>query len=313
MAQPGIWQAGGTGTYSLLYPEDSSAYRKIQMVNEHVVVKLYPGFAAVKGTYWMYNDEEDTLVLESGYPVNTTYDGEYNYDRAEVFFDDLYALKVYQNGQLLTPNREERMDEYGYSYNNNWYIWNSVFPPKDTTVFTVYFLVNCSNADVRQGYTSEDANGFIYLFESGASWKQPIVRGYIQVQLSDEINWADIKGVSASGMLMQNQEHQIISSSFTNFYPTTNDNFIITYKPVLGEFDFAKHVAKAEQYFNELESIENLDGITFETPYFNSPFEHEDYHMGPFTMILIGLVVGFLLFLVLIFYVVRAIIKIMRN
>ncbi len=33
-AQPGFWGAGGTGTFSLLYPEDSLQYKKIQKMSQ---------------------------------------------------------------------------------------------------------------------------------------------------------------------------------------------------------------------------------------------------------------------------------------
>ena len=73
-AQPGFWNAGGTGNFSLLYPEDSASYQKIQMVKELVAIQLYRGYAVVKGQYWMYNDTEEEVNIKVGYPLNAHFD-----------------------------------------------------------------------------------------------------------------------------------------------------------------------------------------------------------------------------------------------
>lgn len=61
IAQPGIYNAGGNGVFSPVFPQDSAAFQKIQMVREEVYVQVYPGFAVVKGCYWMYNTTDETI------------------------------------------------------------------------------------------------------------------------------------------------------------------------------------------------------------------------------------------------------------
>ena len=51
-AQPGVWNAGGSGSFTLLYPEDSIANKKNQMKSEDIFMQLYKGFAIVKGNYY---------------------------------------------------------------------------------------------------------------------------------------------------------------------------------------------------------------------------------------------------------------------
>ena len=73
VAQPGIWNAGGMGNFSLLFPDDSISYKKIQMVDEKVFIQLYKGYAVVKGVYKMYNDTYDTVRIRTVYPLNTNF------------------------------------------------------------------------------------------------------------------------------------------------------------------------------------------------------------------------------------------------
>ena len=54
-SQPGIWNAGGSGSFKLLFEEDSLAYKQIQMQSEAIYMQLYKGFAVVKGEYNFYN------------------------------------------------------------------------------------------------------------------------------------------------------------------------------------------------------------------------------------------------------------------
>ena len=68
-AQPRVWNAGGTGSFTLLYPQDTIAYKKIQMQSEKIYMQLYKGFATVKGTYFFKNTSIDTLKIKVGYPI----------------------------------------------------------------------------------------------------------------------------------------------------------------------------------------------------------------------------------------------------
>lgn len=196
VAQPGLWNAGGMGNFSLMYPEDSLSYRKIQMADEKISIQLYRGYAVVKGIYKMYNDTKDTVRIKTGYPLNGSYDGETdNYKRAEIRFDSLYGLDVKINNLPAEIISEPADSSQGYSHNDNWYIWNNIFSPEDTTVITVYFIVNTNNTSIRQGYTKDHFNGFIYVLETGSTWKQPIKSGEIRIQTMDDIITQDIKGI----------------------------------------------------------------------------------------------------------------------
>lgn len=113
-AQPGVWNAGGGG-FNLLFPEDSSAFRKIQMQREAIAIQLYPGFGVVKGTYHMRNSTADTIKIKVGYPVQGVYYGQQrkNFDfeaelqESSTYFsaiDELSRLSI--NEQLLSTYEE---------------------------------------------------------------------------------------------------------------------------------------------------------------------------------------------------------------
>lgn len=73
-AQPGIWNAGGT-VFTMLYPEDSLTFKKVQMVEEKIYIQLYKGYAVVKGNYLFKNTTNEKLNFKMGYPVNGIYYG----------------------------------------------------------------------------------------------------------------------------------------------------------------------------------------------------------------------------------------------
>jgi len=274
-AQPGIFQAGGTASFILLYPEDSASFQKIQMVAEKITIQLYRGYGVVKGEYKMYNTTASAITIKTGYPVNATLKaGEKGATGTRIFFDELYALKSYTNGQenkmMVKPGPAEMIvhDE------NNWYVWENSFKPMDTTLITVYFIVNTNNTIIRQGYTVDRNNGFIYLLETGATWKQPIIRGEIKIGLMDNIRISDIGGASPASAFRADDDHNILLYQFSNLSPSFKDNIIVTYTPNLKQFDFGLVAQKAKLLFDAIDSFSEqktdeskLTSHTFKDPY----------------------------------------------
>ena len=279
-AQPGLWNAGGSGSFSLLFPEDSTGFKKVQMAEEKICIQLYNGFAVIKGTYWMYNTSDDTVKIKSGYPINSYFDSD-NFKVAGVQFDDLYKIKVKINGENETIWKDTIFDDMDYQ-DENWYVWNSVFPPKKTTKFEVYFIVNTSNAIVRQGYSTKDVNGFVYLLETGANWKQPILKGQIIIQLMDGLDTDDIYGIRPDSIFTYQSSDEILKFDFTKLSPTWENNIVINYAG--GEdFDFSAILSQSDDLFKKIEDLDgtkmdsqNFEPITFDNPFhvpgsFNNP------------------------------------------
>jgi hypothetical protein len=268
--QPGIWNAGGSGSFKLLFEEDSLAYKKIQMQSEAIYMQLHKGFAVVKGEYNFLNSTDTSITIKVGYPINNVFPPTaFKNSLNEVVFDDLYKIKGAVNGTeiplILSPNVE----------NENWYVWELTFPPKETIKFTVHFLVNTNNSKTVKGYTNDYKNAFIYLIETGSLWKSPIEKGDFYVQFMDEISIEDCK-ISAPTDLKINSEKNIVYFQMVHYGLQPDANLIITYAKKNPAFDFKSVVDKSDNYFSEINSFSNSNlNIPFETASFKNPYEPE--------------------------------------
>lgn len=260
-AQPGIWNAGGSGSFQLLYPEDSVAYKKIQMKTEQIYMQLHNGYAVVKGTYNFYNATEDSLSIKVGYPINNVFKsiGHKN-DLNQVSVDGLYKVKGLINNSEIPiykkPNNE----------NDNWYVWNVTYPPKKITKFTVYFLVNTNNAQISQGYNKDYKNAFIYLIETGSLWKSPIEKGDFYTQIMDETLLENIKG-DAPSLIQFNEDKNIFKFTLEDYGKKPDNNFVLTYGKEIPNFNFKETTQNSNSLFKEIDSFSNLQ---FNTLNFNS-------------------------------------------
>ena len=267
-AQPGIWNAGGSGSFQLLYPEDSLAYKKIQMKTEKIYIQLYNGYAVVKGTYNFYNSTKNPLTIKVGYPINNVFDnvGHKN-DLNQVRVDGLYKIKGLVNNLEIPiykkPNKE----------NDNWYVWNITYPPKKITKFTVYFLVNTNNAQITQGYNKDYKNAFIYLIETGSLWKSPIEKGDFYTQIMDEELLENIKGDAPTSLLF-NKNKSVLKFTMLDYGKKPDKNFVLTYGKEISSFNFKKTTQKSDDLFKEIDSFSNLKlnslkftSFTLENPY----------------------------------------------
>ena len=256
-AQPGVWNAGGSGTFTLLYPEDSIAYKKIQMKSETIFMQLHKGFATVKGIYNFNNTSLDTLKIKVGYPINNVFENiKYNENVNEVRVDGLYKIKGIVNNIelpiLKKPNSE----------NDNWYVWEIAFPPKKITTFTVYFLVNTNNAKITQGYNSDKKNAFIYLIETGSIWKSPIEKGDFYTQLKEDISLQNLKASSPIPLFFD-KENKTLKFSLSDYGKTPDPNFVVTYGKTLEDFNFKNIVKNSSAYFLDIDNFSNQPFNTF--------------------------------------------------
>lgn len=259
-AQPGVWNAGGSGTFTLLYPEDTLAYKKIQMKSEAIFMQLYKGFATVKGTYHFKNTSSDTLKIKVGYPINSVFKNiNFNEYANQVVVDDLYKIKGFVNKKEAFLHKKQN------NQNNNWYVWQITFPPNKITEFTVYFLVNTNNAKILEGYNSDKKNAFIYLIETGSLWKSPIEKGVFYTQFKDNLSIDDVK-TSSPASLYFDRENIILRFSLSDYGKNPDPNFVVTYGETLENFDFKKITEKSKYYFNEIDvfSSKEMNLLSFD-------------------------------------------------
>src|SRR5690606_35216447 len=198
-AQPGIWNAGGT-VFTMLYPEDSLTFKKVQMQEERIYIQLYKGYAVIKGTYLFRNTTQEPLRFKMGYPVNGIYYGGEN-DQNTVTLDSLSRFNIKVKGDWAPLLKEAHSKLKNDSRNlvpfdDNWMIWQMAFAPGESQTVEVYFIVNTNEARVQKGYNIEQRNAFIYHVESGGVWYQPIEKGHFYVQLMNGLTRKNIKGIS---------------------------------------------------------------------------------------------------------------------
>lgn len=306
VAQPGMWNAGGTGDFSLLFQEDSSDYQKIQMIEEQVNIQLYPGFAVVKGQYQLLNHSTDTVDIRIGYPINSSFEnfihGSNGFD---IRFDDLYALKSTINKVPVLIKESPIEEDYD---TKNWYTWNAKFAPQSTTLCEVWFIVNTNNTFVRRGYGGEEVNGFVYLLETGATWKPPIGKGEIRIHFDPAINMKKMRGLRPNDIFRWNEDERILKYNFTNLKPKSSDNLFINYGKKIDNFDFSKATNNAQIYFDKIDqfSTQNLEKLTWETKSFGNPLDAKSgggwivgvvFMLGIFgPFILLGILIVFLMY-----------------
>lgn len=318
VAQPGLWNAGGMGNFSLLFPEDSLSYKKIQMIDEKISIQLYKGYAVVKGVYKMFNDTKNTVKIKTGYPLNGFFDGETdNNKKAEITFDSLYGLDVKINNLPAEIISEPDDGNQGYSGNDNWYVWQNIFSPEDTTIITVYFIVNTNNTIIRQGYSKDRYNGFIYILETGSTWKQPILNGEIRIQIMDGITSEEIQGIKPDSVFKINnaENGNILQYKFKDLSPEKADNIIITYSENLEDFNFEKLLSEKNKLYAKIDEFSeteiNSSGLVNKK--FEDPFEIKSVDWGNKLMILGIIGVPLLIMIVLIILLVIFLIWLIRR
>ena len=274
-AQPGIWGAGGH-TFTMLYPEDSASFKKVQMQSEQIFVQLYKGFAVVKGVYYFKNHSKDKLSFKMGYPVNGIYSGgDSSLDQMDI--DSLSAFKIFANQVPLSIIKEPQENDLGpfQSFSENWHVWQMEFLPEEIQKVEVFFIVSTNNAGVRKGYNMKHYNAFLYLLESGSVWKNPIEKGNFYLQLKDGLTLKEVQGISDGFNFQYNAAQQIFWGSKSNFSPTPKDNLAITYFERIENFDFKSILSQEAKYEAAINQFSKTDfsTMTFEKTDKKNPYE----------------------------------------
>lgn len=308
VSQPGVYNSGGM-SFTMLFPEDSASYKKVQMQCEKIHIQLYKGFAVVKGTYEMVNTSSETLQFKMGYPINGIYDGGQD-NLVQVRLDSVYKFKVKSNTKTLvidTSSQEDNTRVLAFN-RKNWFIWQMDFAPHQTNFIEVYFIVNTNDGKVAKGYNRKETNIFTYLLESGSVWKQPIEKGNFTIELKDNLKFEDIDGISSHFNFKQHPSERILLGSKINFSPTPKDNLIITYFTNSADFNFEKVVADENQLYAAIDAL-SAKKIPANLKLYEAqdPFEVNATVMGFFPMILTAafLYLPFIFIGIVVFLIVR--------
>lgn len=311
-AQPDIWNAGGT-VFTMLYPQDSLTFKKVQMVTEKIYVQLYKGYAVVKSTYIFKNTTNEKLSFKMGYPVKGIYSGG-EVDYHQVILDSLSKFKIKSDG-LWLPLVKQANYEYGniQNFSENWMVWQMAFAPNEPRTVEVYFMVNTNDGQITKGYNSNNFNAFIYLLESGSVWKNPIEKGDFYIQLKDSLSQKDVKGLSAGFDFKYNENYQLYAGVKTNFSPEPKDNLVVTYYERNKTFDFAEVIGTADLHFDRVDSLSNitLTSLVYQPVTVESPYHVDSTIWGYFPMFLMLFVIyaPFVIGAIVIFIIVWTFVK----
>ena len=315
-SQPGVWNAGGT-VFTMLYPEDSLTFKKVQMVEEKIYIQLYKGYAVVKGEYIFKNTTSEKLNFKMGYPVNGIYYGG-EIDLNEVTLDSLSSFKIRAKNHwlpLLKENHPELNNDYKSPIpdSDNWMVWQMAFAPEETQTVEVYFIVNTNEARIRKGYNTEQRNAFIYLLESGSVWHHPIEKGNFYIQLMNDLTPENINGISQSFGFRYNETNKIYFGAKTNFSPTPKDNLVVTYYEHNETFAFEKIVTQADKLFAKIDEMSQsaLETLAYTDVETGDPYEVESTFWGAFPGLLIlfvifaPFIIGFIAVVIIIWAIIK--------
>ncbi|MBX7226199.1 MAG: hypothetical protein K1X55_09210 [Chitinophagales bacterium] len=281
VAQPGVYNAGGTGGFSLYFPEDQAAYKKIQMKEEKVSIELFPGYAVIMADYQMYNSSDSIVTIKAGYPVNAFYHSNNQSNKVGVYFDSLYLFKAWVNDTLAklsilaTPDNN-RQSFVGFSNTDNigkWYWWSASFPPKTTTKISVFFVVNTNDASIRRGYTVRKYNAFVYVVESGSIWQPPIEKATFNVFLGKGVKKRNIHGTIPESGFVYIKKEKCLQLLKNNFSPNYKDNIIISYGKHQHDVDFKDVLKNGEVLYKDMEikHLKALNTSKSKPAYFGNP------------------------------------------
>ena len=318
-SQPGVWNAGGT-VFTMLYPEDSLTFKKVQMQQERIYIQLYKGYVVVKGVYLFRNTTNEKLNFKMGYPVNGIYSGG-DIDLNQITLDSLSRFKIKTKNEWL-PLLEQQNGDYGKisSFSDNWKVWNMMFAPNESQMVEVYFIVNTNEAKVTRGYESERRNAFVYLLESGSVWKNPIEKGSFYVQLMDGLTAENVQGISQGFGFRYNETNKVYFGTKTNLSPTPKDNLVVTYYKLNENFSFKIVISKSDSLFAEMDKwssfpLESLAYTEIET---GNPYKVKRTFLGSFPeliklFVMVAPFIVVLLFLTIFIWALIKWVKIKKN
>lgn len=295
-AMPGFWAVGGSGAFTPIFAQDSIHIGKVQMQSEQISILLYRGFAVVKGEYYMKNLSQDSIKMQTGYPVNGSLENETVYS---IHFNELHHLKVFENTKELKATQlradtSKAIITQPPTLDNvyNWYVWQGNYAPNTLTKITVYFMVNTNQAHLREGYSRDNHNGFTYILESGKAWGGKIEKGQIRIQLSEELVLEDIKGILPRKAFKADAKSKRIVWDFENLEPESAQNVLIRYTEADNNFDFEKVAQQSKKYYEALDQLskKNIDSNAFQA-FDPHDFEVHDWKSGGFFYLLMFLAI----------------------
>ena len=122
----------------------------------------------------------------------------------------------------------------------DWIMWRTQFAADTLTTLTVYFVVNCSQAKLRKGYSVKSGHAFAYVLESGRAWAGSIDTGNIWMRLRGGLKQKHIDGLLPKNAWQGSDT--LMAWNFDKLEPNENSNLLVWYNAGKDSIDFASQV-----------------------------------------------------------------------
>ncbi|MDF1697561.1 MAG: hypothetical protein P1U56_17080 [Saprospiraceae bacterium] len=266
VGQPGLWKAGGG--ISLLLPEDMLASKFISMDSERIDIQVYSGFAVIHGHYTLTNQSNQPISFSIGYPINQLWNRSVISESPfgfSILLDSLAGFEVTMDGIASVPNVASNIE--------NWVTWPIQFLPNQMRTVEVTYIAPTQQAKMTNMSGKREDHGLIYVFETGASWKNNIQRAELFIHFLDGLSTEDVTAIRPNKEVKYLPEGDILYFSKQNWKPKAGENFYLMYATRSNKYySFEEGVEDKEFLFKSIKKIASEE-ITIQNP---EPFESQD-------------------------------------
>jgi hypothetical protein len=270
VGQPGIWKAGGG--ISLIVDADSVVSQSIRMAVERVDLFVYTGFAIVRGRYELINEKSHDLHFTMGFPINTYWRGEDINDPFGYSFcvDSLASFVVKRDGRKLTEVIRPFLPGQKGEPIKDWITWDIQFEPGQKSILEVTYITPTHHAYVTDLRGRSDVNGLVYIFESGAIWRNNIGRAELIIHFEDGLTTLDVEAVQPCEDMSYDAENNVLSMTKSNWEPSPGENFYLLYKRSKNKiYSFAEGVEDHQKLYARLDQQVRDYQLARDAPPFN--------------------------------------------
>ena len=307
IGQPGIWKAGGG--IQLLIEEDSLASHFISLDSERIDLFIYSGFAVIHGRYTFINSSDSDIKLTMGYPVNSIWNGESDSEAFGFSFllDSLTSFELSRDGIQLEVDLESFKSHSKTLDEASWYTWPTYLRARDTIQFEVVYLTPTNRAMISNMTGVAESHGVMYIFETGATWNQPISDVDLYVHFMDGLTSQDVLGIRPCNNVQLIEKQDILYFNKSDWKPKAGENFYLTYASRKNKYySYKEAVEDKNQLFSNAKKLAVNDIDISEVISFNCKdvLKIKTYSpMGKLVTFMIG--TGIIAFAVLIFLIVK--------
>jgi hypothetical protein len=253
--QSGIWSCGASGNYSF-FPGTYISLTDVEMDSIKVVAQLYPGFAVIKGKYFLKNTGSNTIALTGGFPADCDFDANSGFYQIRASFPENYYLRVLQNDSLISYSESGYWHSTEHEETHGWHLWTNTLFPNRITKVEIYTIISTNNSLMTSNWSESDDNVFAYIVECGM-WSGAIRSGSITLQLMDGLHEDDFRGFAPDSLFTFYPESNTLHWSFQNITMSEGRyNIIFPYGKRLNNPYFKNVIDSVEKYISAVDGLD---------------------------------------------------------